>query len=178
MKRKLFCCLGSLGILTLGGCVSESVDGSAHEFGYEIWIPVSVFFGGFIAAGIGWFLRESSSRFGWGLVIVGPLFAIGLAPSLFLDKAVVDNTCFYHRSGIWGLTSVHEIKMADVKQIRYIVEESRGRRGRKVENYFFICEKFDGSNEKFPINNDVAEAAALIFLDKAKERNIPFIDET
>jgi hypothetical protein len=178
MKRSILFALLALGFLTLGGCVSESVEGSTHVFTYELWISALLFIGGIAGTVIGWFVRRSSSRFGWGMIVVGPILSLAFAPSIYLDRAVVDDAHFSHRSGIWGLTSVHEVKFADIKQIRYIVEESRGRRGKKVLKYYFVCDKFEGDAEKFPINNDVAEAAAPIILEKAKERNITFIDQT
>jgi hypothetical protein len=177
-RKPLHCFVVAILLLFVSGCVHENTDGATQTFAYELWVPLSVLLAGLVAAPAGWFLRETSSRFGWGLLIIGPVAAIFFAPSLFRDRAVVDDTAMSLRTGIWGLTSVHDVKYDDLKQIRIISEEVSGRRGSKRTNYYLLCERNDGTTAKVPVNNKVAQAAAPHFLQKASDRGIPIVDET
>lgn len=165
-------------LLGLNGCVREDVDGSTITVTNELWAPLVALVGGIGAAPAGWYLRKKSARFGWGLLILSPLVVFGIAPSLFLDRAVVDDTHFSLRTGIWGLTAVHEVKFADLSRIRLISEETTGRRGRKRTNYYLLCERKDGTSAKVPLGNQVAETAAPHLLERARALDIPIVDET
>lgn len=179
MKRKIFYCLTALGFLAMSGCVSETTKGSAHIFGYELWVPIAVLLGGIVAVPAGWMLRTATERLGWVLMILGPVAALLIAPSLFVDCAVVDDTSYTNRSGIWGMTSYHEVKFADLNQIRVTEEEERGSRGRTTIKCYLNCDLKNGTTLKIPAdNNDVSEAASLQFLKTAKERGIPIVDAT
>lgn len=165
-------------VLSLTGCVQESSDGAGRIFTYQLWVPLSVLLVG-VAGGVGgWFLREQSARIGWGLLIMGPLAAVFFAPSLLRDRAVVNDNKFSVRTGIWGLTAVHEVKLANLKQVRIISEQVRGRRGSKRTNYYLLCEGSDGATSKVPVNNAVSEAAAPHFLKRVADLGIPILDET
>lgn len=170
--------LAALLLLGLGGCVKEDVNGSTITVSNELWVPLVTLVGGIVAAPAGWLLRKKSNRFGWGLLIMSPLVIFGFAPSLFLDRAVVDDTHFSLHTGIWGLTAVHEVKFADLSRIRLISEETTGRRGRKQTNYYLLCERKDGTSAKVPLGNKVAETAALHLIERAKALNVPIVDET
>jgi hypothetical protein len=152
-RRLLPCLLAVILVAGIGGCVRETTEGSARVFTYEAWVPLSVLLGGIVAAPAGWFLRGASARFGWALLVMGPVAAVFFAPSLFRDRAAVDDNLFTLRSGIWGLTAVHEVEIDDLKQIRIISEVSRGRRGSKRTNYYLLCERNDGTTAKVPMNN-------------------------
>lgn len=178
MSRRVHCFIAVMVLLTLGGCVHEKVDGSTQSFTYELWVPLSALVVGIVAAPAGWFLRKTSQRFGWGLLIIGPLAAIFLAPSLFRDRAVVDDSGFSLRTGIWGLTAVHEVRFEELQRVRIISEEVTGRRGSKRTEYFLLCERKDGTTAKVPVNNKVAQAAAPHFLKRVSDHGIPIADET
>jgi hypothetical protein len=134
--------------------------------------------GGVAAFLVGWKFRTTSARFGWGLLILGPVAAIFFAPSLFRDRATLDDTSFSLRTGIWGLTSVHEVKFDELKQVRIVSEEVRGRRGRRRTNFYLLCERNDGTTAKVPVNNRVAEAAAPHILQSVADHGIEVVDET
>jgi hypothetical protein len=173
--------LGCLALFFLGmvsGCVREHTDGPVQSFTYEMWVPLSVFLGGIVAAPVGWLIRNASSRLGWGLLIIGPIAAIFFAPSLFFDRAVIDESKFSVRTGIWGMTSVYEVKFDELVSVSIVSEEVRGRRGSKRTNYFLLCQRGSGISEKIPVNNNVSEAAAPHFLKRVAERGIPVLDET
>ena len=170
--------LASLVLLGLSGCVREEVDGSTITYSNELWVPLTALVGGIVAAPAGWFLRNKSSRLGWVLMILSPIVAFGIAPSLFLDRAVIDATHFSLRTGIWGLTAVHDVKFSELTLVRLISEESRGRRGSKHTNYYLVCERRDGTSAKVPLGNSVAEAAAPRLIDRARSLNISVVNQT
>ncbi len=165
-------------LLALGGCVREDSEGPTRTFAYELWVPFSVLLLGVVAGPAGWFVREKSKRFGWILLILSPVAAVVFAPSLYRDRAVVDDAGFSLRTGFWGLTAVHAIEFADLQRVRIISEAARGRRGFGRKNYFLLCERTDGSAAKIPVNNDVSEAAAPHFLKRVSDLGIPIEDKT
>ena len=175
--KSTICLIVAALILLTSGCVDESVEGTTQTFTYELWVPLSVLVGGMVAGVAGWFLRDALGRFGWGLLIVGPILAVFFAPSLLLDRVVVSDTSFSQRTGIWGLTSVHDIAYDDLKMVRLTSEETRGRRGRKKTNYYLLCERKDGTEAKVPISNKVTETAAPYFLKRIAELGVPIVDQ-
>jgi hypothetical protein len=178
MNRTFWKCLFvAFLLLSVSGCVSESTEGQKLTFTYELWVPLVVFLGGLVAGPAGWFLRNSIQRLGWGLMILCPIAAIGFAPSLLLDKVVVDDSGFYRQSGIWGMT-VNNAKFADLQAIRITIEERRGRRGRKETTMYVVCDLKTGTQEKIPAANDVVRAALPHFVQRARDRGTPVIDQT
>jgi hypothetical protein len=165
-------------LLGLCGCVREDVNGSTITFTNELWVPLVVLLGGIVAAPVGWLLRKRSGRLGWGLLIISPVTVLGFVPSLFLDRAVVDDTHFSLRTGIWGMTAVHDLKFNDLSRVRLISEQTTGRRGSKRTNYYLMCERKDGTSAKVPLGNKVAETAAPYFVERASALKIPVVDET
>jgi hypothetical protein len=165
-------------LLGLSGCVQEDVNGSTITFTYAFWVPLLTLLGGLVAAPAGWYLRSKSARFGWGLLIISPIVVAGIAPSLYLDRADIDDTHFSLRTGIWGMTAVHDVKFNDLSRVRLILEESTGRRGSKRINYYLLCERKDGTSAKVPLGNKVAETAAPYLVARVKALNVPLVDET
>jgi hypothetical protein len=176
VTNRMMCLFGLMLLFAmLAGCVRESTSGDEHVFRYELWLSGLVFLGGVIATPAGWMLRETTSRLGWGLLILGPIAALGFAPSLLLDRVVVRPDGFSRHSGIWGMTSVQEIQFGDVKQVRAAIEEERGRRGRRIEKLYLYFDMKDASSVKMPVGNNVAEAAAPHIVENASALGINFI---
>lgn len=178
IRRAAFGSLWVIALVTASGCVTESTEGSTSKFSYELWIPLSIFFGGVVAAPAGWVLRSWSGRVGWGLLVGGPLAALFFAPSMFLERVIVTENGFSSRGGIWGATVSHDVEFKEIRSVRLTSEQSTGRRGRKKTNYYMICEKSDGTSAKVALGNDVAEAAAVRILMILSERGIPIVDQT
>jgi len=168
-----------LALVTIGisGCVRESTEGTTTYVSYEWWVPATTFLAGVAMAPIGWALRKSIERLAWVLLIAAPIAALGFAPSLFMERSVVDDKSFSVTTGIWGMTS-HKVNFDDINSVRVTSEVTRGRRGRKQTNYYVQCDKKSGGTEKIGINNQVTQKAAVPFLAKVMERNIPVNDMT
>lgn len=163
-------------VLLAGGCVHKYESGGEKFFEYELWVPLSVLFGGLAAAPIGWVMRENAGRIAWALLIGGPIAALLFAPSLACDQVVVGKERFHVRTGIWGLTAVHDVEFSQIRQIRITAETSTSRRGRRT-SYYLNCDTASGT-EKVGINNAVTEAAAPAILAEATDRGIPILDQT
>ena len=176
MRRVLQIVAALILLATFAGCVRQTTDGATTTFRYETWVPPSVLLAGIAAAPLGWQLRKRSARFGWGLVIAGPLAAFVLAPSLFRDRVTLADDGFHVRTGLWGLSAVHDVKFDEVRTLRIISETTTNRRGRKT-NYFFLCEMKHGGSVKVPVNNEVSKAAAEPILRRVAARRIPIINE-
>lgn len=170
--------LGASLLVLISGCVRESVDGDRQQFTYELWLSGLVLVGGIVAIPAGLALRKRIPRLGWSLLIGGPLAAFGFAPSLFFEKVTLNDKTLHVQSGIWGMTAIHSVSLDDLKSVRLIVEHSTGRKGRKVQKYYLMCDLKSGGSSKIPVNNNVTEAAAPHFIQRVRERGIPVYDQT
>jgi hypothetical protein len=160
-----------------GGCVQESNSNGERVYQYELWVPLTVLVVGLAAIPIGLWLRKWTARLGWGLVVAGPVAALFFAPSLFRDRVVVSRERFHVQTGIWGLTAVHSLEFADIKEIRITAETTTSRGGKRT-NYFLNCDKKSGGSNKVSVNNAVTDAAATAILQEAQAHGIPIRDET
>ena len=166
-----FLCLTAL-LLMITGCVSETTSGSTQTFAYDWWVPLSVIAGGIAAAPIGWVLRSKSERYGWGLLIAGPLFAV-LGLFLFSERAVLDDSGFVTSR----LFNKQEVKFDTLKMVRISSEVVTGRRGRRETKFFVTCTRTDGTTEKIGVTNAVLEAALPKFIEKVAQRDVQIINE-
>ena len=180
LKRLALVRAGLLGLplLLLTGCVHQTTVGDASTFGYDLWVPAAALVGGLLAAPLGWVLRQRSARLGWMLLIAGPLAAFGLAPSLFADRVILNPDHFAVHTGIWGMTSVHEVKFDNLQSMKLTSEVSTGRRGRKKTDYYFTCLMKSGETLKVPMSNAVTELAAMPIILEISKRGIPVEDGT
>jgi hypothetical protein len=167
----MFACL-----FCLTGCVSERDSGTAKIYTIDLWVSALLLIIGLAAAPAGYFLREWSDRVAWGLMIVGPILALGVAPSLFLNKTTVAAEELNVRCGIWGTTGYH-VKYDNLNSVRLTTEVTRGRRGRKNTNHYLVCDCKDGTSTKLPLSNDCVEQAAPHFLQLVQAKGVPFGEE-
>src|SRR5688572_16815796 len=99
-RRSAFCLLFLATILiTASGCVSESESGGTRTFAYQLWAPLSVFLVGLLMAPVGWLLRQQ--RYSWVFLVGGPLLAFLLAPTLFYERATLDDKQYSTQGGLW-----------------------------------------------------------------------------
>src|SRR5688572_16644784 len=97
-------------LLLLTGCVNERDSGTSKIFTIDLWVSGLILIIGLVAAPAGWFLREWQDRFAWCLMIAGPIMALGVAPSLYLNKTTVSADEIKVRSGVWGMTGNYHVK--------------------------------------------------------------------
>ncbi len=164
----------ALALASLAGCVQETQNGDTFTYRYDWWIPVAVMIAGAVAAPAGWALRKKTTRFSWTLMILGVLGVVGFGPSIWMDTVTVSPSGFRVQTGIYGGT-VHDVKFADLLQIRQVKEVTHGRRTQT--NYYLVCEKKDGSSSKVPLNK-VVDAAAEKIVVQAVLHGVPLRDDT
>lgn len=175
MNQKSAVCFG-IGALILftSGCVDEASDGSTMTFTYELWVPLSILFGCLLAVAVGWQIRESLERYGWALIIAGPILAMFFVPYVLRARAVVSDTSFSLRGAAWTI----DVEYGDLQLIRITSEETSRRYSGRRTTYHLSCQRKDGTREKFSLNNKVIEAAVPHLLERAAELGVPILDQT
>ncbi len=159
-------------LLSVIGCVSEQTSGATQTFTYAWWLPTLVVLGGIAAVPAGLAVKTKSERYGWGLLIAGPLFAV-LGAFLFSERAVLDDSGFVTSR----LFNSHDVRFDSLKLVRITSEVETGRRGRKSTKVYVTCTRADGSTAKIGVTNAVLEAAIPRFIEKVAQRNIQIINE-
>src|SRR5436309_1321513 len=99
--------------LFLTGCVEESVSGDESTFRFARWIPLAAAAAA-IAATVGGVFLRSVSRYGWILLIGGPLFLIVVVPGLFMERVIVDDKHFDLQTGFWFAPTRHVVQFKDL----------------------------------------------------------------
>jgi hypothetical protein len=158
MRRRLICGFAGLCCVVLAGCYQKVEEKSGLTFTFQPWVPLLVALGGVIALPIGIVLFNRGQRF-WGVLLAvgGPLIAGGVAPGMYMDRVVVNQDGFYSRHGFWFSPKIHDIRYEDLSQVKLVVEESTGRRG-KSYSYYFDCSFKSGKQERVPLGDIMREA--------------------
>ena len=171
--RKAFVCLA---LLFLCGCIDDRNVNGGRLISYQLWVPAGVMAVGLVAIPIGLILRRKLAWAGWSLMIIGPIAAIVMAPSLYRDRVEISDDRLFVRTGIWGLTAVHDVEFAKLKQIRITAEVVRDKNSTRT-NYFYNCDTAAGV-VKVPVNNALTQYAAPLILESVRKRGIPIQDAT
>ncbi len=159
--------------LFLAGCVTKSAGETGTSFHYSRWLPLGVLVAGVAFVPIGIALRKHSARFGWALMILGPIAAVGFAPSLLMEGVVVDDRGFDVRSGLWGMSANQTVEFEAVASLRIAQEETGGRHSRTIDVLYFQLKS--GGSARLPLNNDVKIEAAKEIVARAQQTGIPLI---
>lgn len=164
-------------LLGLTGCVKESTDGETIHITYELWVWSLLFFGGIAISVGGWFLRSFSERFGWILMLGGAAGALYFGPTTFLENASLTKTKFNLNTGFYATTH-YEVTLDELQSATVIMEETRGKRGRKNKHYYLVCTEKNGKQSKLPLSNALCEKAIPHLADRIHERGIDIIDQS
>ncbi len=165
-------------LIAASGCIRESDEAGMHVIQFALWVPAAICLGGIAAGAAGFFVRKVNSRFGWALLIMGPIAALGFAPSMMFERAAVGKDAFDFRTGIYGQTVVPTVRFDDLRDIRITAETTRTRRGGTNTSHSLMCDMKSGETVKVPFNNDVARKAVELVLREATARKIPIVDQT
>ena len=177
LRRMILRCAALLLPLALSGCIREAVEGDTIHVGYEWWVTAGWMVGGLVATPLGWLLRKTWGRIGWGLLIGGPIMLVFAAPTAWMTQAEVSPEGFKIATGFFGTTR-HEGRFDDITMLRQTSEEKRGRRGRKTTSHYLNYDRKSGQPEKFSLGNDVQFRAAELIVAIADEQGIPFVDQS
>jgi hypothetical protein len=168
--------LPALVFALFAGCVHQDVDGTEMRYRYEYWVPAAVGLAGLVATPAGWFLRPKTAKFGWTLLILGPLAVFLITPSMMFDRLTVNDQGFHLRTGFLGSTAV-DVDFDQVGTVRQTAETTSGRRSRTT--YYLLFEKKTGGEPaKISLGNEMVKAAARAILQRVAARGVPFIDQT
>lgn len=160
------CCL----LLLLTGCVKKSVVDGASIYSIEWWATALTVVGSIGLGAYGLYLRGQDWR-GWILVVVGVGGLLLGAPSIALDRTVVDARHFETRHGFWVAPSVQNVSYDNLSGLN-LHEKVSWRKGRKRVSYEFQCRMKDGSTVTVPLGDVMKEAAAEIIVH-VQGRGIP-----
>ena len=161
-------------LLACSGCVRETTEGSTHEFTYELWVAVVAALVGVAVAVGGFLFRAGRGWRGWILAAAGVMVALFMGPSLAMSRIAVNDKGFLRSSGIFGMTSVQDVKFSDIRSIK--LETRRGRRGRRTD--YMVCTKRDGSTAEFGMGDALEQSAAPLILRGAATSGIQIVDQT
>jgi len=159
----------ALTLLAFPGCVTERVDGDTTIFTFAWWLPLLILVGGVVSLFAGILLRQN--RFGWVLMIGGPIAAIFFAPSLWNDKVTLDHQHFTQRTGLWFAPRFQDVAFADLASIDLTSETRRTRRGRST-SYYMVCHRKSGEVAKVSINDLMKQGAFQKILAEASTYGI------
>jgi hypothetical protein len=164
-------------VVLVGGCVHVSDDGKRQVIDYAVWVPLGLLVGCLAAGGLGWSLRNTSQRLGFGLILAGFMLLVIGVPSLFRDRITIDEHRFTMRTGIWGLSAVHSVDFDRLTGVRIVIEQETDSRGRERTHRVMLCQSKNGTIDKLPWGNAMCEAAEPYIVKTIKERGISFRDE-
>jgi hypothetical protein len=174
MKRRLSWFFAGMGLAAVAGCYQQTSENNSLVFSYQAWVPPLVALVGvaLIPAGIFLFTRQQRRFAGVCVAVLGPIVAIGIAPTFYMDRVVVSEEGFYSRHGFWWDPTVHQVRFQDLNQVTLVVEEKIGRRGRKNYSYYFDCSFKQGKQERIPLGDLVRQAMPEI-VKRFKEHGVP-----
>lgn len=178
MTRVSRCFALALLLLLVGsatGCIDEKVSESSVSYTFSWWVPVATFAVGVVLLPAGWLLRKT--RYGWLMLVGGPLLLIVFGPGALQDQVTVDANHFTLHTGFWFSPTRFDVAFSDIERIERTSETRRGRRGRKTTSYFLDCHRKSGEMDHVPIGTLMEEAVPAI-LAVAGERQIPVADLT
>ncbi len=159
-QRLIWGCAALLAIIA--GCYRQASENGGMVFSFQVWVPLLVALVGLAAVPVGIVLFTRNLRL-WGvcLAIGGPLAAVVVAPTMYLDRVVVDQEGFYSRHGFWWSPTVHRIRYEELTQVQLAFEEQTTRRGKRY-NYFFDCSFKSGKRERVPLGDIMRQALPQI----------------
>lgn len=161
-------------LLACAGCIQRSARGDVSTYGFETWVVLGIALGGIVAAPAGWFLRKRTARFGWALLILGPIAAIFIAPSMWTDRVVVDSEHFARSSAMPGSNN-QSIRFDDVSALHYRSKVERSGRRSSRKYYLDVTQK-SGQVQTISLGTLFQEAIGEIF-ERAAAKGIPVTED-
>lgn len=154
--------------------IQETVRGSTVVVSCRLRVPISIFAVAAIIAFLGFRFRKSG--IGARLLILGSMLLLLMAPTLLLDRAVVDEAGMTLNSGIWS-TRKHRFDYAELAGFQLMTGENRAYKGQREQYHYLIGEFRVGETVKVTVSDRISRTALPRFLRELKARNISLIDE-
>lgn len=161
-------------LLSCAGCIQKTVRGDVSTYGFESWVVLGLAFGGVVAAPAGWLLRKRIARLGYGLLILGPIATLLIAPVMWTDRVIVDSNHFERSSAMPGSNN-QSVRFDEVQALHYHsrVERSGRRSSRK---YYLDVTRKDGQVQSISLGTLFQEAIGEIF-ERASDKGIQISED-
>ena len=159
--------------LSLTGCQTRAENNGQIVYEFAGWLRLLVPLAGVVVIPAGWLIRRSVQRIGWGLICLGPVLLVIVAPAMFVDRVVVDELHFECRTGLWWSPSRYDVRFDDLRELQ-LVEQTVGNRGRRRQEFSFYCVKKGGGQEVFVVSDLMMKAVEEI-MQHAKKRGVPVL---
>ncbi len=149
--RSFILALGLAGVCLIGtGCTDVSRNGEDLTAKFALWVPLVFSLVGLAIAPLGWLLRKKSARFGYGMLIGGPLLLLVVVPMFLNDRVTLEGDRFELRTGFWFAPTVRDIDLTTVQSIEVLIETKRKRRGSSEEATLLFYDQ-DGGPVEVPV---------------------------
>ena len=125
LRRIGFVILALMLLTAVSGCYDKSVNGDASVYKFESWVGIAVIAAGLMGMAIGFLLRKWSLRYTIVLMGMGPLLILIIAPTMYLDKTLVDANHFEGRYGLWFDPRRFNLSYDELRSIHYLEVEER-----------------------------------------------------
>lgn len=175
MKRRLSWVFAGFALAVVAGCYQQTSENGTFVYKHQAWVAPIVALVGVAFVPVGVLLFAQKRRL-WGvcLAVGGPIAAVVVAPTMYLDRVVVNDESFSSRHGFWWDPTVEQIRYEDLTGVQYVVKESIGRRGRKNYSYYFDC-SFKKANQKRVPLGDLMRQALPEITARFQKHGIPFL---
>src|SRR5262249_27431870 len=91
-------------------------------------------------------------------------------------RVTVTDNGFHVRTGLWGLTAVHEVPFNNLRVLR-LTSETTTSKGVPTTKYYFVCDMKNGETVRVPVVNEVTKAAAETILRRVAAYGVPIEGE-
>ncbi len=79
MEKLRAAVVAALMLVVFSGCYEMVTHGSESIYRFAWWVGPAVIVGGILAVPLGWLLRKRIARWGFGLMIMGPVALVFIA---------------------------------------------------------------------------------------------------
>ncbi|MGC8642741.1 MAG: hypothetical protein ACP5XB_23020 [Isosphaeraceae bacterium] len=140
-------------------------DQAVYRFAW--WLGPAVIAGGILAEPVGWYLRKVNRKWGFVLMVMGPVLLVAVAPAMYSDRVAVDKEHFEAKYGLWFRPTEKSVRFDDLREIRLV--GVKGNRGRI--NYELRCFTKTGETRIVPAG-DLLKNTVPEILERAKAKGV------
>jgi hypothetical protein len=172
VKRRVVV-LAALSLCFLAGCYERVSHGNESIYRFVWWLGPVIIAAGLLGIPLGWLLRKWSPRWGFVLMVMGPVLLLIIAPAMYSDYVVIDDEHFEAQYGFWFAPSVHNLRFGDLREIRYVaVPGSRG------STYYELRCLSKTGRETVVDAGDLVRNTVPEILTRARARGVLVMDQT
>lgn len=169
--KRIVSVIALLALCLVAGCYERVSQGNTAVYHFVWWLGPAVIAGGILGVPFGWLLRKAVPKWGYALMIVGPLLLIFVAPAMYSDHVVIDDDHFEATYGLWFSPQVQSLQFKDLSQIQYVgIPDNRGR-----TKYEMHCLTRTGQMTVVPAGDLVRQTVPEL-LARAKAKGVAVLD--